>query len=307
MKFTVGILIIESAIYQATAATSLRINPDLKPKSDEKFFTKDYQDDKRPPIYTHEKYFQHPYPQVQDGDRYDKDYVKDENDDGGYWKAQMAYDAAKNKLGKERRELEEALANAAKNKAAMEAAWKKYLDALKKEAEAHKSEVDKDGEHDKAHADLEKIKQEIKNEADDVEYEITDLEDCKKKLIAAKAKLKELMGEKSEAESHEAERQAAEDALEVVEKEMKKREDEAEKKEAEEKKEHEDALKSYEEEKAEYEKAVADLEAQAKVLRKYRRQVDPDGGVYQVKGDAAHVGLAFPALLAALACMVSIF
>merc|ERR1719331_92021 len=77
-----------------------------------------------------------------------------------------------------------------KNKAAMEAAWKKYLDALKKEAEAHKSEVDKDGEHDKAHADLEKIKQEIKNEADDVEYEITDLEDCKKKLIAAKAKLK---------------------------------------------------------------------------------------------------------------------
>merc|ERR1712118_473803 len=48
--------------------------------------------------------------------------------------------------------------------------------------------------------------------ADEVEEEIVDLEDCKKKLIEAKAKLKRLMAEKAEAEKKEAEAQADEDA-----------------------------------------------------------------------------------------------
>merc|ERR1719207_158395 len=70
------------------------ITPELEPVSDEKFFKKDYPDDHRPGPYNHFKY---PYPEVQDSDHYDKDYVEDRNDDGGYWKAQMEYDNIRNK------------------------------------------------------------------------------------------------------------------------------------------------------------------------------------------------------------------
>jgi hypothetical protein len=87
--------------------TALRkIDPELDPVSDKKFFKKDYPDDARPPVF-HK--FGHPYPTVQDSDRYDKDYVEDANDDGGYWSAQMRYDAAKNNLLKQRQQLAEAL------------------------------------------------------------------------------------------------------------------------------------------------------------------------------------------------------
>merc|ERR1719463_986172 len=88
-----------------TSATR-KIEPDLDPESDKKFFGKDYPDDNRPPVM-HK--FSHPYPTVQDSEHYDKDYVEDSNDDGGYWSAQMRYDAAKNNLMKQKVELEEAL------------------------------------------------------------------------------------------------------------------------------------------------------------------------------------------------------
>jgi hypothetical protein len=74
--------------------------------SDKKFFKKDYPDDKRPVVHNH---FDHPYPKVQDDERYDKDYIKDENDDGGYWKAQMEYDRLKNKGAAEKEQMEKAL------------------------------------------------------------------------------------------------------------------------------------------------------------------------------------------------------
>merc|ERR1719160_226874 len=86
-----------------TSATN--IEPDLDPVSHKKFFDKDYPDDSRPPKF-HK--FGHPYPTVQDSDHYDKDYVEDSNDDGGYWTAQMRYDAAKTNLLKQKAQLEEA-------------------------------------------------------------------------------------------------------------------------------------------------------------------------------------------------------
>lgn len=281
----------------------LRINPELDPTSDKKFFKKDYPDDERPQIYSHEhKLFNHPYPTVQDSDRYDKDYVKDENDDGGYWKVQMEYDAMKNKLAKEHREYKEALAKAAKEKAEMDKAKAAHEAAAAKEAQAAKDEKAADAEHDKAHSDLGKLKEGIVKGADEVEEEIVDLEDCKKKLIEAKAKLKKLMAEKAEADKKEQEKQADEDAKEVAEKEAEKKEAELEKKLAEEQAEHQKALKSYEEEKADVKKAEKDLEKSYEKLKKFRK-ADPDGGVYEVKSGVTHAGLAFPALLAALVAM----
>merc|ERR1719428_1874895 len=85
-----------------------KIEPDLVPESDKKFFGKDYPDDARAAPYPGHK-FSHPYPTVQDSDTYDKDYIEDSNDDKGYWAAQMRYDAAKNNLQKQKAQLEEAL------------------------------------------------------------------------------------------------------------------------------------------------------------------------------------------------------
>lgn len=304
MKLSAGITIAACVSCAALVSAHLRtgdsINPELDPTSHDKFFGKDYPDDVRAPMYKHEdKLFKHPYPTIQDSDRYDKDYVKDENDDGGYWKEQMEYDRLKNLLAKEMRELQAALANGADLKAAVEKAKKAYEDALEKEAEAHKKEVAADAAHDKAHADLKEVKEDINTNTNEVEEEITDLKDCKNKLIEAKAKLKKLMADKLEAERKEAERQKEEDAKEVLQREAEKKEEALEKKLAEEQGEHQKALKSYEEEKADVKQVEADLEKAAEVLRKYRR-ADPDGGVYEVKSGVVHAGLAFPAVLAAL-------
>merc|ERR1719321_1162690 len=103
-----------------------RIVPELQPVSDSKFMKQDYPDDRRPKVY-HK--FDYPYPTIQDGEDYDKDYVQDKNDDGGYWIAQMKYDELKNKLGKEQDELNAALQKLAKERAGL-------LAAIKREAEA---------------------------------------------------------------------------------------------------------------------------------------------------------------------------
>merc|ERR550537_1664168 len=124
-------------LIEASQVLQERIEPDLEPKSDKKFFGKDYPDDVRPAVIHH---FSHPYPTVQDSDRYDKDYVKDENDDGGYWKAQMEYDRLKNKLAKEKKEMAQA---------PEEAAEKKAEAAEKKEEAAENERQDADAKHDK--------------------------------------------------------------------------------------------------------------------------------------------------------------
>merc|ERR1719461_471122 len=76
------------------------LRPSLAPKSDEKFFGKDYPDDLRPTIDSHPKW-SYPYPKVQSDAKYDVDYPKDENNDGGHWKAQMDYDEIKMKYIKQ--------------------------------------------------------------------------------------------------------------------------------------------------------------------------------------------------------------
>merc|ERR1719321_391461 len=172
MKLSARVTITSCVLYSAFGSQTghLRINPELEPTSDKKFFGKDYPDDRRPPIYSHEhKLMDYPYPTVQDSERYDKDYVKDENDDGGYWKAQMEYDNLKNKLAKEQREYQEALAKAQKEKAEMEKAKAAHEAAVAKEEEANKAEKVADGEHDEAHADLENLKKNIDNGAEEVE------------------------------------------------------------------------------------------------------------------------------------------
>jgi hypothetical protein len=273
-----------------TAAGHGRINPELEPVSDHKFFKADYPDDRRPHRY-HD--FGYPYPTVQDSEDYDKDYVEDKNDDGGYWKAQMRYDELKNKLTKEKDDLKRALAKEQEEERELQEA----LDAL---AAAERAAKDAEAARKLAAPgvnELKGLKKEIDINADEVEGEVTDLEACKKQLMEARKKLKVLLEEKAVREKEKKERLAAEKAAEEAEIVAQQKEEEAEKKVKEEDKEHEVALKSYKEELEDVKRAEAALEEAAVTLRKFRHP-DPDGGVYEVKSGAA--ALTAKSLLATL-------
>merc|ERR1719327_133460 len=76
---------------------------------------KDYPFDKR--SITDEHYvFDHPYPAVQDTGDFDKDFVKDENSDGGRWDAQMTYDTLRAKINEAKNKLDELKAKMDKEK-----------------------------------------------------------------------------------------------------------------------------------------------------------------------------------------------
>merc|ERR1719490_475172 len=104
------------------------ISPKLDPESDKVFFDHDYPDNLRGKGKLKPE-FGHPYPAVQDTNEFDRDYVKDENNDGGEWKAQMDYDSMRTKLSKARDDMEHA-------QAAREKAQDRYRQAKKKEADA---------------------------------------------------------------------------------------------------------------------------------------------------------------------------
>lgn len=181
------------------------LSPPLSPESHDKFFDHDYPDDQR--VEMHKGFsFQHPFPVVQDSEDYDKDYVKDENSDGGQWKAQNTYDqlraAKSSKLLAAKRawaaemDLEKALEEAKKNRAAAEEAAKKAAE----KAEESKKAAAAAEEKAKALSSADAMKEEIDASVKEVETDVTTLEDCKKKLAEAKEHLKALMKEKEDKE-----------------------------------------------------------------------------------------------------------
>merc|ERR1719215_648144 len=84
-------------------APRVNISPELHPESHKTFFDKDYPDDHRGGVghaFPNEL-----YPRLQGSNKYDEDYVKDENDDSGEWKAQHEYDELRAKLQREKYDL----------------------------------------------------------------------------------------------------------------------------------------------------------------------------------------------------------
>lgn len=181
------------------------IVPSLAPKSDKKFFGKDYPDDLRPTIDKAPKW-SYPYPKVQSDATYDVDYVKDENNDGGHWKAQMDYDEIKMKYTKQQAIVRQAALNEGMEKdEAMKVAKIKDEVWLKKnnaEAEAAKAseeeahataELDAAGKEEKQKeweaAQKEGKSKEVFNAEQKVERAELHLKDCEKAVEDAKAEL----------------------------------------------------------------------------------------------------------------------
>lgn len=165
------------------ADQKFRVHPELE-TNDHEFFKKDYSSDGRPDIQSH---FGHPYPEIQDSDDYDSDYVKDENHDNGHYDAQMAYD----RLRTLKRNEEASLRDAAK-KAAREAQAARDRAGASGKAAA-KAAAGEDPAKAAREADVTSQK----------------LAACKSDLEAALKKLAELMEEKAEVEEGKAKAEAA--------------------------------------------------------------------------------------------------
>eukprot|EP00747_Dinoflagellata_sp_TGD_P101569 gnl/TRDRNA2_/TRDRNA2_168384_c1_seq4.p2 gnl/TRDRNA2_/TRDRNA2_168384_c1~~gnl/TRDRNA2_/TRDRNA2_168384_c1_seq4.p2 ORF type:complete len:325 (+),score=124.13 gnl/TRDRNA2_/TRDRNA2_168384_c1_seq4:67-1041(+) len=262
-----------------------RINPELRPKSDNKFMHDDYPSDERP--RENGLAFEHPYPVVQETHNYDYDYVKDENSDNGEWKSQMQYDEARAKMHKIIKETEAA-------KREMDAQYKDYQKAIEHEKQAEiiaeKAEVAtgvaKGVEVDKAQ-DVEDLRAKTAAAADEVEKEMVDLEECKKQLADTRAKLKELVEKTEKAEQEKKEADAAMESADKEEAAAEKLEEEAQEKLKVETTEAAVAKDGYKAQIKELKKTESDLEKAEKRLRKYRMKVDHKGGVYRPTDEPA--------------------
>lgn len=313
----------------AASATALarghnrKVSPDVD-VSDKKFFGKDFSWDKRPVADKH-YVFDHPYPAVQDTGDYDKDFVKDENADGGKWNAQMEYDTLRSKIRQAEKALADAKAKLDKEESQYESAKDKYAEtnaeATAAEAARKKAQLESEAAQKKVNELAgpgmkhgSKVGGEVGEAIEKVSKEMDDLEECKKELAEAKKKLKELMKEKEDLDKKEKgdEIKRVEEVLRVKifkkkEKENRDKEKddadkEAEKQTAEEKlwkkklaeetNEHVEASKNYDQQVADVKKTEAQLKIAEKNLRKFRRPpyVDGNGGVYNVPDDDGKSG-----------------
>jgi len=141
------------ALVGATSVLQTPVRPALNPETD-KGWSKDYPIDGQPVA---KRAFSYPYPIVQDSGDFDKDYVKDENADGGEWKAQFDFDKLRTGIDAQRD------SNATAGKALTEA--EKRLEEAKKALAAAQSNSETSEEDAKA----------ASQEADEADKKVKDL------------------------------------------------------------------------------------------------------------------------------------
>jgi len=210
----------------ASLVESPKISPPLRDvKSDKKFFgppfPADYPSDSRPipdkNVLDRLKGPDQPYPALQSKDKFDRDYVKDENSDRGAWKAQFEYDYLRKKMakeaadaraagdaaGKEGRDLEDAQRKADAAGKDADGAKKGLDDAKKEEGEAMQPEDFDDipeGTVNEKKAKLEQLKKAVADAEANYAKEQKEFEQCKKALEDAKTNLEELKAKQVEME-----------------------------------------------------------------------------------------------------------
>jgi len=210
-------------------AASLVANPKISPplrdaKSDKKFFgvPSDYAEDSRPipdkSVMDKLKGPDQPYPALQSKDKFDRDYVKDENSDRGAWKAQFEYDYLRKKMAKEAADARNAGATAGKEGQDVDDAQKKADAAGKSEDDARKGLDDAkrkegeamqpedfddvpDGTIKEKKAKLEKLKTAVAAAEEKLAKEEKEFALCKQALEDAKTNLEELKAKQTQMEA----------------------------------------------------------------------------------------------------------
>jgi len=305
------------AIVMPAKAVAL-ISPELQPGSSSKFFKKDYPFDKRPKADPF--HFGHPYPVVQDGGDYDRDFVKDENSDNGSWKAQETYDRLRVKLAKEKKAMAKALAKKQDEEKSLKDAMtrhekeardrenaKKNADRIRRAEEKRVRDEDaaeaKEGskkDSGKREPAVQKpktkaVSQDVDVSTKETEKAMKNLEDCKKQLAKARQELKDLMKELEE-------RKKAQSATSADLDDAMKREISGKELLSEQKRSLKSADEEYQEAKANYAKQQAlvdklerDIKVAAAKVRAMRDASDRDGGVYPTPDDAPRPKSGVPA------------
>merc|ERR1719401_2524203 len=197
-----------------------KLSPTLEPRSSKKFFTKDYSADHAPPVvdaFWHD--FDHPYPAVQDHEDYDRDFVKDENSDGGKWNAQMDYDALRHKMSKatkglkdleKKRDAEASDVDIVKNKLQSAVDEEKAAEARRQEAEEEAEAAQK--QVDEAAAAAQAASNKVEKKMKNCEQLKNKLEDAKENLRRLLDKQEELKEKATEAAAKQAHDKSMQDA-----------------------------------------------------------------------------------------------
>eukprot|EP00929_Paragymnodinium_shiwhaense_P065912 TRINITY_DN3301_c0_g1_i1.p1 TRINITY_DN3301_c0_g1~~TRINITY_DN3301_c0_g1_i1.p1 ORF type:complete len:335 (+),score=134.28 TRINITY_DN3301_c0_g1_i1:75-1079(+) len=189
-----------------------KIEPDLKDyplsdksgQTDKHFFGKDYPADDR--IGAHKGFpHEYPFPSVQHDQKYDNDYVKDENTDSGEWQAQMDYDVSKSKIRYQESAVE-AASKAEQDQLSQLTAARSAEQSAEEAAEQARSMA---AQAQKAGASAEeRLEQlagkpggeggtgEIGSAQEHVTVELANFENCQKILQAKKANLQKLIAER---------------------------------------------------------------------------------------------------------------
>lgn|ERR1719203_680031 len=244
-----------------------RIVPALDPKDDGKFFKHDYPYDLKPLM---EDRWSHPFPLVQGSKDYDRDYVKDENYDGGQWKLQSEYDTLRGKLATQWEAATRAERTALEKGRELETVQSEEKRA---EVEAKREAMEalrKAGAHRRAALRKNDTVREVGSQQIAVEREAKQAEDCEKELAKARARLKDLQEQESKREA--VERGSAVEADEAEAKQFKKEQVEAalEEKVAESAKEYNSAHRQYEDTLKRVERTEQDLKQSEAKLRYHR-------------------------------------
>lgn len=270
------------------AHTGTKIVPPLEDVSgDKEFMGKDYPDDLRPGVQHFKRYdWDHPYPIVQEDNLYDKDYVKDENNDSGEWAAQHDYDVIRSKIAKTKARVDD---------------LKRRIDAMggdidairAEELAAEKAAKNAEGDADAARKNADgangnaaSLESQEDGAAGGVKGEMSDLEKCKEELRKVEEELKRLLREKDakNGDANVAEKALKEAAMKAELSQMS--EAELESKLAEEKAEWKAAQAAYEKELGAIKGTQEALDKAAEKLRKFRENEDDgkgsNGGVYPV-------------------------
>lgn len=257
------------------------IAPSLHPTSDKKFFDKDYPEDTRPGIANH---FDVPFPLVQDAEDFDKDFVQDENEDAGYWTAQMEYDALKNRLARERVEM-----NRAKQKMEEEKHDYEFVSGKEAESERATQVLEEDAERaSDAAAAKEDAAAEAKRHdaasAENVDTKVKNLKKCEDELRVAKEELEKILEKLKAAEKTSLEAADKADTAEADVEAAEKEEADWEEKLAKADEAHKATVTKYEEKTRQLTALEANLADAAKILAKYRApKMDSKGGVVDDK------------------------
>jgi len=291
------------------------------------FFRKDYPFDKRPKADPF--HFHHPYPAVQDSSEFDADYVKDENSDNGYWKAQTTYDKLRQKAQKEKEDVEKAL----KRKSMDEDELKEAMERHEKEKAAHaeaqkKAAAKKKAERDAAKAAAAKgegmekeedniggaagegMEKDLDEASGKTKSEMEELEECKKQLKEAQEKLKKLMDELEEAKKAQESTEAAVDSAYSKQLQAEGSEKSVEETVKSESAHYQDSREAYLKQKAIVDKMEADIQVAAAKVQAMRDAEDKDGGVYPAKQHSGATGgapFAGALVIASTAFVLSLF